>query len=274
MTTSVSDTGATTGGRPPFGFARIVRDARDLFVRAPMTWLLLALPAAILAGARAALEAAGRPGSALVFLLLGFAATLLALAAMYQLAWSAWSGEPLRTGQAVRVAGRRVLPFLGCALLAILSILIGLVLLIVPGLYLWAIFALLGPVIVLEGKGLDAFERSLALTKDYRWPTVGLFVSTTIAVVVATFILGFILGAAFGIGTGGPPGSPAFVQAVATAGGQIIWLPAWGLVSIACYRRLRDIKAGRADAGADADWPFTGASETDTATSTDTPRIE
>ena len=42
-----------------------------------------------------------------------------------------------------------------------------------PGLWLYGGFAVIAPVVVIEGRVFSALGRSAALTKGYRWPCVG-----------------------------------------------------------------------------------------------------
>jgi hypothetical protein len=78
--------------------------------------------------------------------------------------------------------------------LASIGIGLGLVLLIVPGLYLLARWALIVPTIVLEGKSAgEAFSRSSALTAGNRWPVLGVAVVT----LLASAVIGGIVQAIF-----------------------------------------------------------------------------
>jgi hypothetical protein len=79
----------------------------------------------------------------------------------------------------------------GASILAALGIGIGLVLLLVPGLFLLTIWCLIVPVIVLEGVGVGAaFGRSRELVRGHGWQVFG-----TIVVVFALFIvIGIVLG--------------------------------------------------------------------------------
>jgi hypothetical protein len=83
-----------------------------------------------------------------------------------------------------------VTPVLGAlvvaGILAGLGIGIGLILLIVPGLFLLTIWAVIAPVIVVERMGaIDAFRRSRALVKGHGWQVFG--------VIVVLFIVQFLL---------------------------------------------------------------------------------
>ena len=90
-----------------------------------------------------------------------------------------------------------ILPLLVAGLLAGLAIAIGFVLFIVPGLFLLTIWAVIGPVIVIERtRALDAFGRSRELVRGHGWTVFAflprfleIFVGGTIAqAVVAPFV--------------------------------------------------------------------------------------
>ena len=90
----------------------------------------------------------------------------------------------------------RVTPHLGtlvaAGLLAGIAIAIGLVLLIVPGLYLMTIWLLIVPAIMLENRGVgDSFGRSHELVRGYGWSVFG--------VIVLTFLIFIGVGIVFGI---------------------------------------------------------------------------
>jgi len=90
----------------------------------------------------------------------------------------------------------RVTPHLGtlvaAGLLAGIAIAIGLVLLIVPGLYLMTIWLVIVPAIMLENRGVsDSFSRSHDLVRGYGWSVFG--------VIVLTFLIFIGVGIVFGI---------------------------------------------------------------------------
>jgi len=82
-----------------------------------------------------------------------------------------------------------VVPYLGrvivASVLAGIAIVIGLALIIAPGLYLITIWAVIVPVIVIEGVGaLASFGRSRALVRGHGWHVFGTLVSPFLALVV------------------------------------------------------------------------------------------
>jgi hypothetical protein len=87
----------------------------------------------------------------------------------------------------------RLAALIPAGLLAALGILLGLILLIVPGLFLLVRWVLIAPVIVLEGRRAgESFDRSADLVRGHRWRVLWL----VLAVVI---LAGLAHGALFGI---------------------------------------------------------------------------
>lgn len=92
----------------------------------------------------------------------------------------------------------KVRPFLGTLVVAGLlggfGIAVGLVLLVVPGLILLTWWALISPVIVLEGAGVgEAFGRSRALARGHAWTVFGVMVITTLLSGIGAGVLSAVL---------------------------------------------------------------------------------
>jgi len=91
----------------------------------------------------------------------------------------------------------RVGPHLGtlalAGLLAIIAFGFGLVLLIIPGLYLLTIWLLIVPAIMLEDCGVSAsFARSQELVRGYGWSVFGVIVLTALIVLGAALVFGIV----------------------------------------------------------------------------------
>ncbi len=145
-------------------------------------------------------------------------------------------GPCLRTGLAT-FAGN-----LALTVLYYLCFLLGLVLLVVPGLTLSCMWVVILPVYVAErGPVLSAFGRSRALTKDCRWRIFGL---TLLYGLLVGGGLGFLSGLAKGLASKGvPSGIVLSVQVVAALlGGAIAVVSAAGVTAI--YIKLRQAKEG------------------------------
>ena len=102
----------------------------------------------------------------------------------------------LSIGETLRAATPYILSVAGASILAGIAITIGLILIIVPGLYLITIWAVIVPVIVLEGSGVFAsFGRSQQLVRGRGWHVFGTLVLVWIILLVVNMVLGLIFSA-------------------------------------------------------------------------------
>ena len=79
----------------------------------------------------------------------------------------------------------RVVPAMGVAVIVGVAMAIGLVLFVVPGVWLAIVLWVALPVVVIERGGLRAISRSAELTSGFRWPIFGL----ALILVVADFVV-------------------------------------------------------------------------------------
>ena len=87
-------------------------------------------------------------------------------------------------------------PVFGASILAGIAITIGLVLIIVPGLFLITIWAVIVPVIIIERSGaLASFGRSRELVRGHGWHVFGTLVLVYIIMLVVNIVLGLIFSA-------------------------------------------------------------------------------
>jgi hypothetical protein len=99
-------------------------------------------------------------------------------------------------GETVRAATPYLWAVTGASILAGIAITIGLILVIVPGLYLITIWAVIVPVIVLEQSGaLASFGRSQQLVRGRGWHVFGTLVLVFIILIAVNLILGLIFSA-------------------------------------------------------------------------------
>src|SRR4029077_11004031 len=99
----------------------------------------------------------------------------------------------LSLGETVRAATPYFWAVAGASILAGIAITIGLILIIVPGLYLITIWAVIIPVIVLEQSGVMAsFGRSHQLVRGRGWPVFGTLVLAWLMLLAVNLILGLI----------------------------------------------------------------------------------
>jgi hypothetical protein len=111
--------------------------------------------------------------------------------------------QDVRDGRADLSIGETVsaaTPYLGAvalaSILAGIAITIGLILLIVPGLYLITIWAVIVPVIVIERSGaLASFGRSYHLVRGRGWHVFGTLVLVFVIMIAVNIVLGLIFSA-------------------------------------------------------------------------------
>lgn len=133
----------------------------------------------------------------------------------------------------------RTLPFVGTlfvvALLAGIGVGIGLVLLVVPGLFLLTIWAVLAPAVVIEHQRVSgAFRRSRELVKGNGWPVFGVLISALLITLFASLVLNSI-GEAIADGP--------IVRVVMSAIASTLTAPIEGLAASVLYYRLLELRA-------------------------------
>ena len=173
----------------------------------------------------------------LVALFLQLAIYGIAVAMLVQLAYDSKLGRPIKVQSYFAPALRGVVPIVILGIVYYLMIVFASIALVIPGLWVWAVFSVLVPAIVIENAGFRALGRSATLTKEYRWPVLG----ALLLILVCSFLIGLV----FGLGgvllenLVGP-----MVTGVIFAGLTGL---SYGLIGISIsliYARLREIKEG------------------------------
>lgn len=139
----------------------------------------------------------------------------------------------------------RVLALIGTAILTGLAVGFGLVLLVIPGLVLLTWFAVVSPVVMLEGEaGPAAMSRSRELVRGDGWTVFGLTVVVGLVTAIASGILGRITSAVFGFNDSVAAFASEFVSGVLTA-------PVGALLAVVIYEALtgEDGRPGQGPSG-------------------------
>jgi hypothetical protein len=179
------------------------------------------------------LDYAGRSFAAI--LLVGAIGALIAVlvsavmqAAILRAAAQATIGDPVDVEASYRYGFKRLWSVILVSLLVGLSVAVGFVLLIIPGIIFLAFLSVSVPVLIVEGRrGTEAMGRSWNLVRGHFWHALAV-------VVVAALIVGIISGLIGGIG-----GDNWVVRWIFTAIAQIVTVPFAALVSILLYLDLR-----------------------------------
>jgi len=160
-------------------------------------------------------------------------------ALLVQFAYDAKLSRPINVSRYFGPALSAALPIAILGLVAALAMGIGMIFLIIPGLWVYAVFSMIAPAIVIEKVGYGALGRSAALTKGYRWPILGVIILVGICTFLLSFVTVFIAGLV-GAATGGGVLVMLVITAVVTSVGYGL-----GGISVSLiYARLREIKEG------------------------------
>lgn len=143
-----------------------------------------------------------------------------------------------RRDSSVRELMRSVLPVLGpligAGVLAALGITGGLFLLVVPGLYLFTIWAVIAPVIVIERRRVfDAFGRSRQLVRGHGWPVFWTLLVTFLITMVAALVFVEIAASL---------SDEVLLRIVVSALASMVTAPIAALVASVLYFRLRKLE--------------------------------
>jgi hypothetical protein len=156
---------------------------------------------------------------------------------LIQLAYDAKLSKPITPMAYVGPALAVVVPLTALSFVAGLAAGIAAIALLVPGLWVYAVFSVMPAAVIIEKVGFGGLGRSVALTKEYRWPIVGAVILMGICNFVIQLVAGFVIGLVAGAtGLVGALIIMALLSAVTYGLGSI-------LVAL-IYARLREIKEG------------------------------
>ncbi|MEM1005886.1 MAG: hypothetical protein AAGK26_10905 [Pseudomonadota bacterium] len=166
-------------------------------------------------------------------------------AMVIQLAYDAKLGRSVQIAAYFLAAVRNLPAIVVLSVVASILYMFGMLLLIIPGVWLFAVFSVLVPAIVIDGAGFRALQRSAQLTKDYRWPIVGTLILVFFCIFLVMIVFGFILAALLGLfsDTGTSTSSIGLWMIPETVISAIGY--GWSGFAIAMiFARLKEIKEG------------------------------
>lgn len=178
-----------------------------------------------------------------------FGLTLLfwtfATVAVFRVAAEAYRGRPAGVRDSLMYALKRSRQIGWTSLLLILGIGIGLVLCVLPGVWLWALWSVALPALLVEGvSGTKALGRSQQLVKDRWWATFG----RLFAVVVIALVIDLLVSTAIEAVLMAPLDSTSLAAMVAESAaamvGTVISTPLISAVIVIVYFDLRVRKEG------------------------------
>jgi len=226
----------------PRSVAELVDAAVQLYKRDALTYILIAAvafaPSSILqiiafSGMDASTPGAAIPTTMFVSMIVGLVGYTLMSAVLVHLSSAAYLGEPADAASSLRAVAPRLVTLLVNGVLKWTGILFGMMLFLVPGLYLFARWFATTPSIVLEGRGVgEAFSRSGALSKSRKR-----HIFNTLALVYLLFYA-IIIAVSFMMGMFGFIGNAIIPQVIASVASVVVY-PVIGITEMLLYYDAR-----------------------------------
>ncbi len=145
---------------------------------------------------------------------------------------------------------KRIWPLFGMSLFVGVVIVVGFFVFVIPGVFLALIWCVVAPVVVIEGHGFSALDRSQHLAKGSKWGVLGLWAVLAciyLLLYVAFFLVVLLLALLFSAAGGSTAG--AVVTWIAQVGAYLVLLPVGALIPAVLYFELRGIEGGSPAAG-------------------------
>jgi hypothetical protein len=156
---------------------------------------------------------------------LGTVIELWLLAAMMLRQRAVALGAPLRLAAELRAAMVRLPSILGSVLLIIVSVAVGFVLLIAPGVFLLICYLIVLPVVLFEGLApYGALLRSVRLLRPLWWRALATCVFALLAFVVCALVFAAIISVLAGLLAGNGPALEAIEAASSVALGALLFV--------------------------------------------------
>ena len=177
--------------------------------------------------------------AALVSLVLGFLASQFATGACFRAVAETYLGRPTDWRASVKFAARRFHSILWIVTLGGFLTVLGALLCLIPGIYLFVVFAVALPVLMSEGeKGRNALGRSRSLVRGRWWKTALLLL---VAGLLSSIVSGVVSGAvaALGFASGDEPVALFFIAAVSGTAGALLSTPFSAAYHTVLYFDLR-----------------------------------
>lgn len=168
----------------------------------------------------------------------------LATAAATRAVAVAYLGGSITWQESLRFALRKAVPLIVLSFLTGLAVILGLIALILPGIYIGVRLFLASPALVVEDESArGAMKRSWALVKDRWWPTFGVIVVSLLLIgIIAGLLQGLIIAPLFADSDNAVLG--AVLNTLGTVVGNVITIPLQAAVLTILYFDLRVRKEG------------------------------
>jgi hypothetical protein len=130
-------------------------------------------------------------GASIGVALIGFLAQLLSIGAVFRLVLDGYLGREITIGESFSYAASKLLALVWISILYVVLVAFGLVLLVIPGIFLSVAFSVGIPVLMIEGRiGVRALGRSIQLVTGRWWATFGRLFVAWLLIALVSLILG------------------------------------------------------------------------------------
>ena len=181
-------------------------------------------------------ELHARLGAAAITEIITAIGAAFVLAACVKALSDAYLAQSPSVGGSLRFGLRRLLPLILLEVIFYIGLILGLVLLIIPGIWLYAAWSVRVPALVVERAGpFRALGRSRRLVKGRWWPTAGVLLISTVMVGVIGALLGAGLGAAAGDSNPSPLSSVTVTVLTAIVSGVLLQPFSAAVVTVLYY---------------------------------------
>jgi hypothetical protein len=141
-----------------------------------------------------AADANARAGATGIATLVGVLMIAFVSAVCVQAVSSAYLDHPLSSRESIRFGIRRFLPLLAMLIVSYIGLVIAFILLVIPGIWLYAAWGVATPVLMIEHLGpFGALRRSARLVKGRWWATAGVLLFSFLMTTVLTSIVSGVL---------------------------------------------------------------------------------
>jgi hypothetical protein len=173
-----------------------------LITTAPAIWLTLLMPPMAATDPERVLAVFRLPAVWLTYLVIILAYSAVYCALIYQIDAIA-RGQRLSLGEAVGMGLKRLPTLFGVTILFALMVTCGLILLVIPGIWLWGVFQLAFVAAIIERTGIfESFGVSRRLVRGNWWRANVIIFVAVVMLIVLMMVFGMIAGVAM-VATGG-----------------------------------------------------------------------
>jgi hypothetical protein len=210
-----------------------------------MTFLFYRLGIGAPAALRSGASVNAMVGATAVTSVLTLVISSLVQGALTRATVSAAEGRRVTFGESLGTGLRVILPLIGLSILLAFGLMVGFLLLVIPGIILLLMWAVAVPSLVIERVGvIGAFTRSAELTKGSKWKILALFIVLLVGYWLLSAAIALIGLGTFNAANLSASGGPTAANAIGGVIVGTIFNAVWGTIQPSLYVELRQAKEG------------------------------